>query len=90
MSVTYHIGCKTCREQLWVGQGSMIYTGEPHTMKALNEFLYKHQTSSLIGESEHEIVFGPEWAFNYWGDDEDNSWKEIDADDYKFEDKESV
>lgn len=83
MSVTYHIGCKTCREYLWVGQGSMIYTGEPHTMKALNEFLFKHQENELEDTKKHELAFGPEWAFMYWGGDEDNPWTEIDADKYK-------
>jgi hypothetical protein len=85
MSVIYNIGCKTCRVRLWVGQGEMIYTGEPHTMRALNEFLYKHQCNKMEGTVDHELVFGPEWAFEYWGSDEDNPWEEIDADKYKVE-----
>jgi hypothetical protein len=64
MSVTKHIACKTCRKYLWIGQNSVLYTGEPRTMELLTEFLLFHHASSyaeyheLFCTSEHEYVDG--------------------------------
>lgn len=73
MSVTYHIGCATCKEHLWIGQRDYIYTSEPETTQ-LSEFLFKHQQHvSLHPEMppEHVLIFArsevfwdawPEWT----------------------------
>lgn len=54
MSRTYDIACTQCKKALWIGQvgGSnergYIYSGEPRTMAALNEFLWDHAGHPLI------------------------------------------
>jgi hypothetical protein len=71
MSKTYEIICTTCKENLWVGQSGYIYTGEPHTMKALTEFLYKHENHDLkFVDSDSSIL-------------ENCDYQEIDSDDYR-------
>lgn len=64
MSRTYEIMCHTCKETLWVGQGwpvskgevdhRVIYTGEPHTMKLLRDFLFRHESTY---QEKHELAF---------------------------------
>lgn len=52
MSVTYSIGCKDCKESIWIGQTieevSIIYFADEENMKALNNFLYFHIGHNLI------------------------------------------
>lgn len=52
MSRTYSIGCRQCRKHLWIAQASggstTLYTGEPHTMAALEAFLFKHRGHPLV------------------------------------------
>jgi len=43
MSIDFFIVCHKCRERLHVGQGRVVYTGEPETMEALRQFLYTHR-----------------------------------------------
>lgn len=54
MSTTYHIGCKTCKEHMWIAQTGHIkgqdpdtylyvYSGEQRTMNLLSTFLQKHK-----------------------------------------------
>lgn len=51
MSVEYDLVCEDCKETVWVAQdglsGYTFYSGEPDTMRALGEFLYKHQNHRL-------------------------------------------
>ncbi len=68
MSVCYHIGCKDCKKSLWIAQSTRcFYSGEPHTMKALKEFLFDHHG--------HPLVFSDSHSFD--------DYEEIDADKYK-------
>ena len=48
MSKAYSIGCRDCREHLWIAQTGILYTGEPHTMEALKAFLFKHAGHNLV------------------------------------------
>lgn len=67
MSTTYSIVCLQCRVELWIGQGTYIYTAEPETMQSLQEFLFAHKGHPLIFENDSatdDIVEGdlvPEW-----------------------------
>lgn len=73
MSVCYSIICKDCKKSLWVGQSSRtFYSGEPHTMEALREFLFNHVNHSLT-------YYPTEWM------DEtlEPEWEEIDSNKYK-------
>jgi hypothetical protein len=72
MSRTTYLVCKTCKKYIWIGQNSFIYTGEPETMEALNEFLQKH--TSYQQDDEHELLFMPE-PFN--GAYEDEEWEDV-------------
>jgi hypothetical protein len=47
MSITTHLVCCDCREEVWIGQRNFIYTGEPETMKKLEKFLYEHMNHNL-------------------------------------------
>lgn len=42
MSVTIDIGCRKCKERLWIGQDREIYLGEPQTMEDLSNFIGIH------------------------------------------------
>ncbi len=48
MSMTYDIVCVKCKKELWIGQGSTIYTGEKETMEKLKKFLYEHENHPLM------------------------------------------
>ena len=52
MSTTYSIACRDCKTHLWIAQSSCgnghLYTGEPHTMKALESFLFAHMSHELV------------------------------------------
>lgn len=72
MSVTTHLVCRTCKTYMWLGQGSVIYTGEPKTMRRLNEFMQKHKTH---WDKEHELLFMDE-PFN--GPYENQEWNDED------------
>jgi hypothetical protein len=39
MALTHSIGCKDCKEKLWIGQGYVIYTGMPEVMRDLADFI---------------------------------------------------
>jgi len=55
MSVCYNINCHDCNESLWIAQGrSCFYYGEKDTMKALGEFLFKHQNHKLSFNSDNQ------------------------------------
>lgn len=75
MSVDRKLACDDCKEYVWIAQGGnppeagIFYSGEPHTMKALKIFLFKHH--------KHNLRFVPEWYADYF-----YNWTEIDADDY--------
>ena len=71
MSRTTYLICKTCKEYIWIGQGSITYTGEPETMKALNDFLQKHITDY---PPEHELLFMPEPFNGYY---ENEPWEDV-------------
>jgi len=59
MSRNLHIICEDCKEHLWVGQGAKkFYSGEPETMKALGEFLFKHENHNL---GFHDDDKNPAW-----------------------------
>ena len=63
MSRSYSIGCKTCLESLWIGQGypkgkRYIYKGEKY-MAALEKFLFDHENHDLIFLDDEDI-FGSE------------------------------
>lgn len=75
MSVTTSIGCKKCKVSLWIGQGYIIYTGEPSTMEALRHFLYEHINHHLVFYNENEINdFNESWN--------ENGYKDFDGDEY--------
>lgn len=63
MSRSTFITCEGCKERLWIGQGHIIYTGEPHTMDALQSFLYKHETGS---DKIHNLQFKDDNADDDW------------------------
>ncbi len=68
MSRTLNITCEDCKERLWVGQGACcFYSGEPKTMKALGEFLFKHERHHLSFMDEHS---NEEWYSN-------DNWKDV-------------
>lgn len=69
MSVTTKIGCESCKVYLWIGQHEFIYTGEPETMKKLNEFLQSHKNYS---ERKHVLVFATDYYEDYW-----DGWTEL-------------
>lgn len=72
MSVTYDLICKECKKSLWIGQTTRcFYSGEPHTMAALKDFLFDHTA--------HLLTFEP----MEWWDEIPEGWEEIDADKYK-------
>lgn len=85
-----HVCCLTYEEHLWIGQTDSLYTGEPHTMEALRQFLIKHRTTTTKDNSDnntdwqyHELIYEAE---PYNGGHEELSghdWKEWDADKYK-------
>lgn len=55
MSATKYIACTDCRKYLWIGQGSIIYTGESDVMEALRKFLiFDHNSSS--GGAPHNLI----------------------------------
>lgn len=72
MSRTTYIACETCKEYLWIGQSNYIYTGEPKTMQALNDFLQKH--ISYEPTTEHKLLFIPE---PYNGAYENEDWEDV-------------
>ena len=68
MSRTYSIGCKTCQESLWIGQGwpkgkRYIYKGEKH-IDALEKFLFDHEGHDLIFLDDEDIVDGEEKCYD--------------------------
>lgn len=73
MSVTYNIICEECKKSLWIAQSSRnLYSGEPHTMAALEDFLFTHRG--------HHLTFdAPEYRDDMYGEE----WEEIDANEYK-------
>ena len=74
MSICYSIICEDCKKYLWIGQSSRtFYSGEPHTMEALREFLFNHMKHHLTYDS-------AEWRDEIY---EENGWEEIDANKYK-------
>lgn len=42
MSVHLFVICRDCKEKLWIGQGTTIYSAVPETMQWLREFLDVH------------------------------------------------
>lgn len=69
MSITYHIGCVTCKESIWIGQSGTsdpenyfyVYSSEEDTMRDLARFLAKHRADDLSifeGTPDHVLVFG--------------------------------
>lgn len=75
MSVTYNIICKKCKKSLWIAQSSRnFYSGEPHTMKALGEFLFDHMGLA------HTLLFD---APEFYDSMLEPEWEEIDANKYK-------
>lgn len=49
MSQTYNLCCRTCKEHIWIGQGSpatlYFYDGAEKTVQAFNIFLRRHLSS---------------------------------------------
>ena len=87
MSRSMHIVCLLCKEHLWIGQNETLYTGEPHTMEALRQFFERHTTyyhKEFAPDEYHELLYMPE-PYNGAFEEEEKTWKEIDADDYKNE-----
>ena len=63
--------CKDCKKALWCGQSSRtFYSGEPHTMEALKEFLFDHMN--------HNLTYG---TLDF--EDDIDDWEEIDSNKYK-------
>ena len=85
MSRTMHLGCKTCHEQIWIGQNDAFYSGMPEVMKGLRLFLIKHRTGDAMTpsddgegddfEREHELIYSPE----LYGEE----WTEVDTDQFQ-------
>ena len=48
MSTTFDIICVKCKKDLWIGQGDILYTGEPETMEKLRVFLHEHKNHPLL------------------------------------------
>lgn len=61
MSVCYDIVCDDCEEALWIGQGSIIYSGELKTMESLKLFLYEHLGHKLRFISSESHEYKKEW-----------------------------
>ena len=81
-----HICCLDCREHLWIGQTDSFYSGEPHTMEALRQFLVKHRTwyvPRTKGQEYHELIYIPEPYSESIKDFFEQDWKEWDSDDFK-------
>jgi hypothetical protein len=57
-------------ESVWIGQGAVIYTGEPQTMNVLRLFLRIHV--------EHALRFVDEHSKH-----EEDGWAEVTPDNYK-------
>lgn len=73
MSVCYSMMCFDCKKSVWCGQSSRtFYSGEPHTMEALKEFLFDHMKHNLKYDA-------PE----FYEDFDEDGWEEIDSDKYK-------
>ena len=53
MSITYDIKCHDCRETLWIGQRTRIYTTEEH-LANLEKFLYSHIGHSLTFDADDD------------------------------------
>src|SRR5678816_1495403 len=95
MSTTYHIGCNTCKEHMWIGQTGhikgqdpdtflYIYSGDQHTMNLLSSFLQKHAIQQAYENIYHdEDVPDHILVFGrseiFWDCD---GWKEINTDKY--------
>jgi len=73
MSRTLSISCNKCREHLWIGQGvGSLYSGEPDTMEALRQFLFKHETTP---SKRHTLTFEDDNSNDKWYSDE--RWHEF-------------
>lgn len=87
MSVSKFIICERCKKSLWIGQGSIIYTGMPEVMEALRDFCYSHKSTSdnLFEEhsGDHPLKFVDEYYMDYLPWKAEEGWEEIDADTYK-------
>ena len=62
MSRTYSIGCQTCKESLWIGQGwpqgeRYIYQ-DKYQIDALDKFLFSHIGHVLIFVDDEDIFEG--------------------------------
>lgn len=62
MSRTYDLGCKDCKESLWIGQGwpdkkRFIYKTE-NCLAALQKFLFDHEGHNLIFVDNEDIFQG--------------------------------
>ena len=59
MSYCHYIACRGCQEKLWIGQGGVIYTGEPDTMKYLADFITErhlgHDTFTTSDAHAHDV-----------------------------------
>lgn len=84
MSVTYHIGCLTCKEDIWIGQSGTsdpenyfyLYSAEENTMRDLARFLAKHRASPLgilSNEPDHVLVFGNSESFEGFSNVHENN-----------------
>lgn len=81
MSVSLHLGCLDCKEYIWIGQAglgeSYIYTKEPNIMNQLNDFLHKHMSDGLSGNSNspsHKLIFTTDHRLNSCDYD---GWKNV-------------
>ena len=58
MSRCYSIACTQCRKHIWIAQagfsGYVLYYGQPHTMKALRDFLFEHAKHPLVFDENEE------------------------------------
>ena len=57
MSTSRHLGCDTCKQYIWIGQGGYIYTAEEY-LDILREFLLVDHTigHKLVSFDEHDDV----------------------------------
>lgn len=83
MSRTMHLGCKTCKEHIWVGQNNAFYSGEPHTMEGLRLFLIKHRTGDVMTPNDNDSEIGMEHELIYTPELYEEDWAEVDTDRYK-------
>ena len=77
MSQSFVLCCPATHRYVWVGQGwgamTTFYTGQPHTMLALQDFLNTHAGHPLYFMTSEQMYALPDARDDEWQDVEDGN-----------------